>query len=155
MIKNKGLRFAAGAAVLLFIMVAMVWIKTYAYGHGQFVDGEKAFKANDLKTAVTDYETAIHMYTPFGGYVDASAARLWEIGQGYENVGDYDWALIAYRSLRSSFYAVRSFYTPGQGWIERTEKQIDAVLEKQKAQNMNTKGQAAPAKTEAAAPASK
>ena len=93
-----------------------------------YLEGEKAFAAGDYKTAISDYETAIHMYTPFSGYVPASAQRLWEIGQGFENAGEYDWSLIAYRSLRSSFYAVRSLYTPYKDWIERSEKQIDVVL---------------------------
>ena len=42
--------------------------------------------------------------------------------------GDYDWSLLAYRSLRSSFYGVRSFYTPYKDWIARSESEIDKVL---------------------------
>jgi tetratricopeptide (TPR) repeat protein len=117
-----------GAFIIFAILIAMVWFKTYSYGQSQYKEGEKAMAAGDLKNAISDYETSIHMYSPFAGYVPASAKRLWQIGQGLENAGDYDWALIAYRSLRSSLYGVRSFYTPYQDWIARSESQIDKVL---------------------------
>jgi hypothetical protein len=117
-----------GVFIIFAILIAMVWFKTYSYGQSQYKEGEKAMAAGDLKNAISDYETSIHMYAPFAGYVPASSKRLWEIGQGLEKSGDYDWALIAYRSLRSSLYGVRSFYTPYQGWIARSESQIDKVL---------------------------
>jgi hypothetical protein len=126
--KAKLIKFFRNALLVFVVLIAMVWVKTYFYGKEQFLAGEKAFAAGDYKTAISDYETAIHMYTPLSGYVPSSAQRLWEIGQGFENAGEYDWSLIAYRSLRSSFYAVRSFYTPYKDWIERSEKQIDVVL---------------------------
>lgn len=126
--KAKVFRFIKSALLIFLVMFAMVWVKTYFAGRAQYVEGEKNLKVNNLKEAITNYETAIHMYTPFSGYVPDSAQRLWDIGQGFERSGDYDWALIAYRSLRSSFYAVRSFYTPYQEWIDRSEKEIDLVL---------------------------
>ncbi|MGA2191774.1 MAG: hypothetical protein ABSG42_00135 [Nitrospirota bacterium] len=130
--KGRIIRFIRNGLLIFVVLIAMVWVKTYVYGHNQYIAGEKAFKSGDLKTAITDYETAIHMYTPFGSYVPASAQRLWEIGQGFESSGDYDWSLIAFRALRSSFYAVRSFYTPYRDWIERSEAEIDKVLEAQR-----------------------
>ena len=137
--KGKVLRFIKGALVIFLIMFTMVWVKTYISGRARYLEGEKNFKAGNFKDAITDYETAIHMYTPFGGYVPASAQRLWEIGQGFEGSGDYDWALISYRSLRSSFYAVRSFYTPYRDWIDRSEKRIDSVLAAQRQQEQSGK----------------
>ena len=117
-----------GVFVIFVLLIAMVWTKTYSYGQNQYKQGEKAMAAGNLKNAISDYETAIHMYAPFAGYVPASAGRLWEIGQGFEKSGDYDWSLIAYRSIRSSFYGVRSFYTPYKDWIARSESEIDKVL---------------------------
>lgn len=126
--KGKVIRFARNALLIFVILIVMVWVKTYFSGRAQYLEGEKAYRAGNKRDAISDYETAIHMYAPFAGYVPASAQRLWAIGQGFEKEGDYDRALIAYRSLRSSFYAVRSLYTPYQEWIDRTEKQIDGVL---------------------------
>jgi tetratricopeptide (TPR) repeat protein len=117
-----------GVFIIFALLIAMVWVKTFSYGQNQYKAGEKAMAASDLKDAISDYETAIHMYSPFAGYVPASAKRLWEIGQGFEKSGDYDLALIAYRSIRSSFYGVRSFYTPYKDWIARSDSEIDKVL---------------------------
>ena len=133
-----------GVVIIFAILIAMVWVKTYSYGQNQYKKGEKAMAAGDIKDAISDYETSIHMYAPFAGYVPASAQRLWEIGQGFEKSGDYDWALLAYRSLRSSFYGVRSFYTPYKDWIARSESEIDKVLALQ-AKKEQASGPARPA----------
>ncbi len=126
------------AIIIIVLLVAMVWVKTYFYGLDQYKQGEKAMASGDLKNAIADYETAIHMYTPFSKYVPASARRLWEIGQGFERSGDYDWALLAYRSIRSSFYGVRSLYTPYKDWIIRSDAQINEVLALQARKDMKT-----------------
>jgi len=141
--KGKVLRFFRNGLIIFLIMFGMVWVKTYYAGRAQYLQGEKDLSQGKMKEAITDYETAIHMYAPFAGYVPASAERLWEIGQGYEKTGDYDWALIAYRSLRSSFYAVRSFYSPYKEWIERSEAQIDVSLAAQAGQAQAAKGREA------------
>ena len=118
-----------GVVIIFAILMEVVWVETYSYGQNQYKKGEKAMAAGDLKNAIADYETSIHMYAPFAGYVPDSAQRLWEIGQGFGKSGDYDWALLAlYRSLRSSFYGVRSFYTPYKDWIARSESKIGKVL---------------------------
>ena len=55
---------------------------------------------------------------------------LWQIGETLERQGDTDKALIAYRALRSSFYAAHWLITPGQAWIARCDAKI-AQLTKQ------------------------
>lgn len=119
--------------IIFAIMAGMVWANTYYRGHSQYSAGEVAFNAGNYKEAITDYGTAIRMYTPMGGYVEGSVERLWQIGEGYEKAGQPDWALISYRELRSALYAVRSFYTPYQDWITRSEARIDQVLAAQRA----------------------
>ena len=141
--KGKALRFVRNGLVILIIMFAMVWVKTYYAGRAQYQEGEKNLAEGNIKEAMTNYETAIHMYSPFAGYVPASAQRLWEIGQGFERNGDYDWALIAYRSIRSSFYAVKSFYSPYPEWIGRTEAEIDRTLAAQGREGKPVKGREA------------
>ena len=142
--KAKIVKAVRNIALIFLVLLAMVWVKTYAVGSKYYQEGEKQFTAGNMKDAITDYETSIHMYTPLAPYVPKSAERLWEIGQGFEDSGQYDWALIALRSLRSSFYAVRSFYTPYRGWIDRSEAEIDKVLAMQK--QGQAKEAAAPAK---------
>jgi len=110
------------------MMIAMIWAKTYFSQRQQFNLGEQAFKNGDMRGAITAYESAIHMYTPGSGTVKASIEKLWQIGEIFEHQNQSDWALLAYRSLRISLYATRSFYTPYPEWIVRSDKKIARIL---------------------------
>ena len=114
--------------VTMFIMIAMMWGRTYYSQCQQFNIGEEAFKKGSMRDAITAYESAIHMYTPGSWTVKASIERLWQIGEIFERQNQNDWALLAFRSLRSSLYAVRSFYTPYPEWIDRCDKKISRIL---------------------------
>lgn len=114
--------------ITLVIMIAMIWGRTYYSQWRQFNIGEDAFKKGNMREAVTGYESAIHMYTPGSGMVKTSIEKLWQIGEIFERQNQSDWALLAYRSLRSSLYAARSFYTPYPEWIKRCDKKIAAIL---------------------------
>lgn len=114
--------------IIFTIMIAMIWGRTYYSQWQQFNIGEEALKKKNMREAITGYESAIHMYTPCSGMVKTSIERLWQIGEMFERQGQYDWALIAYRSLRSSLYAVRSLYTPYPEWIERCDKKIARII---------------------------
>jgi len=125
-------KFISSGLIIFAIMIAMVWVRAYWQGSQQYDEGEANYAAGRYNLAITNYATSIHMYTPLGGYVDKSAQRLWDIGERYEKAGQYDWALIAYRELKSSFYAVRSFYTPHKDWIDRSDEKIQKILTIQK-----------------------
>jgi hypothetical protein len=85
---------------------------------------ETYYQKADWKLAIREYDIAMHFYTPWSPYVQKSAERLWQIGEIFENGNKPDWAVIAYSSIRSSFYASRSFYTPGKDWIKRCDEKI-------------------------------
>ena len=93
----------------------------------QFALGQEAFQRGDFTGAVAGYESAIHMYIPDHPTIELAARQLWAIAELNERQGDIHRALIAYRALRSSFYAVKWLKTPGQDWITRCDSKI-AVL---------------------------
>ena len=93
----------------------------------QFAIGEEAFKRGDFAAAVAGYESAIHMYIPCHPAIEESARRLWSLGEINEHQGDLNRALIAYRALRSSFYAARWLAQPGQDWIARCDKKSETL----------------------------
>lgn len=90
----------------------------------QYQRGEKALAARDTINAIAGFESAIHMYTPFSPLVEKSATQLWQIGQDLEGKGETEKALIAYRALRSAFYATHGLTRPGQSWIARCDEKI-------------------------------
>jgi hypothetical protein len=122
---------AVNIAAIALVSVALIWGNTLYRQQVQYDKGEKGLKAGDFPAAVAGYESAIHMYTPGSPTVDRSAQRLWEIGQMTEQRGDIPRALIAYRALRSSFYAVAWILSPGEEWIKRCDKRIAALVKMQ------------------------
>ena len=128
---EKAKTIAVNVAAAALICLALIWGNTLYRQHVQFGKGEKGLAAGDFNAAVAGYESAIHMYTPGSSLVESSARRLWELGVAAEQRGDTARALIAYRSLRSSFYAVAGIYAPGREWIKRCDARISALVQQQ------------------------
>ena len=108
----------------LLLFLAGTWWRM----NSQFNLGEEALRRSDFTAAVAGFESAIHMYIPFHPTIERAAERLWQIGEGNERIGDVTRALIAYRALRSSFYADHWLVTPGQDWIDRCDNKIAALI---------------------------
>jgi tetratricopeptide (TPR) repeat protein len=120
------------AAVIALICLLLFFAGTWWRLQDQFALGEEAFRRGDFTGAVAGYESAIHMYIPFNRTIEKSAQQLWKIGENNERLGDVNRALIAYRALRSSFYADRWLVTPGMEWIARCDAKIAALVPLQK-----------------------
>ncbi|WP_243372853.1 hypothetical protein [Geotalea sp. SG265] len=118
---------AVNIAVIAIIAIVLLWGNTLYRQHAQFGKGERALAAGDTIAAIAGFESAIHMYTPASGLVEKAAEKLWAIGEEAERRGDVQRALVAYRSLRSSFYAVRGLTAPGTGWIARCDAKISQL----------------------------
>src|ERR1039457_3514216 len=112
---------AINGAVIFFFAIILVWGNAWHRQKIQFQKGEAAMARGDYIAAVAGYEASIHMYTPFSSRVQEAAQKLWMVGQRLEQSGDSARALVAYRSLRSSFYAVRGLNAPGKDWIDRCD----------------------------------
>lgn len=120
---------AVNITVIAIICVALIWGNTYWRQRTQFYKGEAALAGGDFISAIAGYESAIHMYTPGSALVEKASERIWKMGEDFERTGDTGRALIAYRSIRSSFYAVRGFSSPGAEWIARCDAKIKAILD--------------------------
>jgi hypothetical protein len=120
------------AAVIALICLLLFFAGTWWRLQDQYALGEEAFRRGDFTGAVAGYESAIHMYIPFNSTIEKSAQQLWKIAEASERQGDVNRALIAYRALRSSFYADRWLVTPGMEWIARCDAKIAALVPLQK-----------------------
>ena len=123
---------AINAAVILLICLVFFFAGTWWRMHDQYVLGEEAYRKGDFTGAVAGYESALHMYIPLCPTIEKSAQQLWNIGEANEKRGDITQALIAYRALRSAFYADRWLITPGTDWIARCDHKIAALVPLQK-----------------------
>lgn len=120
---------AVNAAVVAAASLLLLWGNTCYRQHAQYNLGEKALAAGDYIGAIGGFEMAIHMYTPFSATVGRSAQQLWNIGEELEQKRDLRRALIAYRALRSSYYAVRGLSRPGTEWILRCDERIARLVQ--------------------------
>jgi len=125
---------AVNVAVIVLISLLLIWGNTRYRQQVQFDRGEKGLAAGDFTAAVAGYESAIHMYTPESSLVDRAAQRLWELGEMDAKRGDLPRALISYRALRSSFYAVAGITQPGTEWIGQCDARIAQLLRIQQMQ---------------------
>ena len=119
-------------ALVLLIMFVMVWARSCYFQQNHYSEAEAAFKNKNYKDAMTSYEWTIKMYTPLSGEVEDACEKLWFIAGEYEKRRELDLALIAYRSLRSSIYSIKSFYLPYGKWIALTDEKIEGILAIQK-----------------------
>jgi hypothetical protein len=123
MLKKYLIKGTVVALLLLMILSGkMVYLQ-----RSHYKAGEQYSAAENWKLAIREYDRAMHFYAPFSPYIEKSATRLWQLGDMFEKQGKPDWALIAYSSIRSSFYASRSLYTPGQQWIRKCDEKIADV----------------------------
>jgi hypothetical protein len=121
------------AVSLMIIFVALLYAKTAYNSRQDFALGEDAYTHGEYKRAITHYERTIKWYTPLSTVVQRAVERLWQLGTEAEARGEISLALEAYQTLRSSLYAVQSFYIPYQGWISKSEERIAPLLAKTKA----------------------
>ena len=149
----------AGTIVIAFLLI---WKETYMRQRKEFFRAEDYYQKFTNETvgekkdeyairSITHYDSAIHMYTPWSSKIAASAERLAAIGNYYADIQDYDIALNAYRSLRSSFYATRSTYQPYPGTIKTAESRIAELVKLQQQQEDALRIQQDQEKAEAAA----
>jgi tetratricopeptide (TPR) repeat protein len=117
--------------VIILISLLLLFASTWWRLNSQFSQGEEAFRKGDFTGAVAGLESALRMYIPYHPAIEKAAGMLWQIGENNERLGDISRALIAYRSLRSAFYADHWLVTPGRSWIEKCDKKITALAPQQ------------------------
>jgi hypothetical protein len=111
--KTNILNILAGFAILTLLMI----LKIYLNGTGEFSKAEELFSKNNYTQATMHYERAIQWHIPGSSTPALAAEKLWRISLFYESKNLTDEALKTCRLLRGAFYSTRSFFTPGEKWI--------------------------------------
>jgi hypothetical protein len=94
----------------------------------QYRLAQQARKDGKFVPALTAYGSAIRMYVPGSPLTERSARTIWALAEERQAGGDPEGALLAYRELRSAFYAIHSIISPGKAWIARCDERIAALL---------------------------
>lgn len=115
-------------ALIFIISLLMFASSTWWRMNTQYNRGEAALGRGDFAGAVAGFDSSLHMYIPFHPAIEKAAQKLWQIGETNERLGDVNRALIAYRTLRSSFYAAHWLVTPGKNWIAKCDQKIASLI---------------------------
>lgn len=124
---DRLIRRVGWIGLFILIFFSMIYLKVFLSSRAEFRTAEAALAKGNDREAIIHYERAILWYLPIGGYVEPSAEALWKLATALEEK-DKKLALEAFRSLRSGFYAARSFYTPGKEWIARSDQKIASLM---------------------------
>jgi hypothetical protein len=117
-------KYLIRGCIILAVFFSLVAVKMVYMQREHFNRAEKYYADSNWKPAIREYDETMHFYTPWSPYIVKSAERLWRIGGMFEKEDRLDWALIPYSSIRSSFYASRSLYTPHRDWIAKCDEKI-------------------------------
>ncbi len=120
-------RYLVKGLIFVLFFTLLVGGKVFYNQRSHFLKAEKYYSEADWKLALREYDIAMHLYTPWSPYIQKSAERLWQLGEMFEKQDKPDWAVIAYSSIRSSFYASRSIFTPRKDWIIRCNDKISDI----------------------------
>jgi len=123
--KNQFKTFFIPISLTIVFVISMIWFNVYQRSSRYSQEGDQFLSEGKTIEAISSFEAAAHAYTPWNSHVRHSMEKLWEIGEKLEQEHeDPTYALIAFRSLRSSVYAIRSFYMPYKEWIPQCDRKI-------------------------------
>lgn len=113
--------------VCVIVTLLMIWGVTWYRQQRYFQRGEEYFSRQDYLRALHDYEAAVRFYTPFSKGVATSVARMLWIADYFRDRNMVEESLMAYRAIKTSLYAIRSFYEPFRvvrDEAERNEREL-------------------------------
>jgi len=114
--------------VALTLLTVFTCIKIVTNSKNEFDLAEEHLSRNELSKSITHYARALHWFLPFSKTPSLAAEKLWAIGQKLQTQNNSVEALKTYRILRSSFYSIRSIYTPGKKWIHLCNEKIAHLM---------------------------
>jgi hypothetical protein len=117
-------RLIVKASSVVFLVLVILWLRVFYGSMEDYKTGETLLKENQTIRAITYFDRSLHWYAPLNPYVERSAKRLWEIGEGAEKKGDSRMARIAFESIRNAYYGTSHVFNPGSEWIDRAESRI-------------------------------
>lgn len=118
----------AAVALVAGLCLGVVVSRAVWEGRRALERGSEAATAGDLAEAVTQYRRAARWYVPGAPHVGRAYDRLEDIARLAEASGDVELALAAWRGVRGSILATRSFYTPHSHRLEPANRRIAALM---------------------------
>lgn len=121
-------RKLAALALVLAVGLAAVMTRAVWAGARALANGDAAEQRGELPLAIDLWRQAARWYVPGATHVEAAYQRLDTLARAAEARGDIDTALAAWRGIRSSILATRSFYLPHGERLEPANRRIAVLM---------------------------
>ncbi len=123
-------------AVVLSIVFLLV-LRVLASAKDELARADAAIEQGDVESAIVHYRRAARFYVPASPLHVRGLIALERIGAEAERAGDAERALAAYRAVRGSIMAARSFYVPERPRLARVDERIASLMAAQPAPSMD------------------
>ncbi len=117
---------------LLGLFILVVAARVVWSARSELLKAKHQLEQGRTDRAILHFRRAAHWYAPGNPYSRAALEQLWTIGKEAEGRGQRQRALLAYRAIRSSILAARSFYTPHKVWLARANERIAVLMARQR-----------------------
>lgn len=114
----------ARLGVLAALVLALVTTRVVWSSRVEWHVAQSRLRAGDHAQAIDHWGRAARLYAPANPYSSRSRQALAAVATEAEVAGDSTLALSAWRELRSSILATRSFYTPAKQQLNQANSQI-------------------------------
>lgn len=111
------------ALCLGVVVTRAVW-----QGRAALAAGDRAHAGGDQREAIAQWRRAARWYVPGAPHVGRAYERLERLANAAEAEGDRETALAAWRGIRGSILATRSFYTPFSERLEPANRNIARLM---------------------------
>jgi hypothetical protein len=112
----------------VLVGLGVVVTRVFWDGRAALAEGDAAVARGDVPGAIERWRRAARWYAPGAGHVEAAYERLEALAREAEGHADRATALEAWRAIRSSILATRSFYTPFPTRLEAANQRIAALM---------------------------
>lgn len=112
----------------VFLCFGVITIRAMWEGQSALSRGDDAHLKGDSEEAVRWWRRSARWYVPLAPHVGRAYDRLRTLAQAAESEGDTEVALSAWRGVRSSIRATRSFYTPYAEHVDEADRHIAALM---------------------------
>jgi hypothetical protein len=116
-----------GAAVLALVLGTLAARVVYS-ARQELTEAHASLAGGDLDGAVAHYRRAARFYAPGSPYHVEALERLAILGLAAEQRGDGERALSAYRAIRGSILATRSFYVPERARLQAADRGVARLM---------------------------
>ena len=125
-------RIAVGLVVAGFCLGVLV-TRAVWQGRQALSAGDASMEAGQIGDAIFHYRRSARWYVPLAPHVGDALGRLAELAAGAESQGNAEVALAAWRGVRGSVLATRSFFTPNRDRLDTANQHIARLMSEQPA----------------------